>query len=645
MAHGRRLETTSRPYAPDDADALRGALARVVASEPFRNAPRLVSFLSYVVEKTIAGEGAALKGYTIATQALGRPRRFRSAGGPDRARRGGAPAPGAADLLRGRGRSRSAAHRGAGRRLRADPRGAGGAELRRRRCSRAEPEPAAPAELPRRCRAGRRWSGRRAVARMAAVALVALGIGWFAGSLVRERTGRGHRPSRRRAREDGRSVLVIPPMRNVGEAPETFRPSLLRGTVAEALARFDGFIVVDRDREERAAEPSPLRAAAAREPRRQRPACQRAADPSPDRRARLDARDSTSPRRRVRAAPSASSAARSRSRSGSPSACSSRTCARASQEGSEGHCLILAHDSRFGVSDERPRPGARLPRGGRRRTPDLSSRLRAPDQFLRPGAPGRPQPAARSARPRAARRAEGGRARAPERARPLRHDDARSSRAARPRRRCAKASSPSSSTPTTPTSRPSSAPATSSSRATREGLAAARPGDRRQSRPAALVRFLQVRRGLHGRRPADRAHHRRDLRRRALLSTAAFARALVAFRDGEPERARQLLHEVQAADAATRRPSPAAPSSARASARRSPSASSATCASSRASSPRRGSARPRNSGPRGALAASIPVRNLGWARLARLSRYSAVGEKRGLTAIRRLTRRGGRGAR
>ena len=72
MPHGRRFLTASRPYAPEDADALRGALARVVASEPFRNAPRLVSFLSFIVDKTIAGEAGGLKGYTIATQALGR---------------------------------------------------------------------------------------------------------------------------------------------------------------------------------------------------------------------------------------------------------------------------------------------------------------------------------------------------------------------------------------------------------------------------------------------------------------------------------------------------------------------------------------------------------------------------------------------
>src|SRR5918911_2865252 len=76
MPAGRPPQTASRPYSRQEAGAVRAALARVVASEPFRNAPRLVAFLTFVVEKTLAGEAAALKGYTIATQALGRPDDF-----------------------------------------------------------------------------------------------------------------------------------------------------------------------------------------------------------------------------------------------------------------------------------------------------------------------------------------------------------------------------------------------------------------------------------------------------------------------------------------------------------------------------------------------------------------------------------------
>src|SRR4051794_39676156 len=55
---------------------IRASLARVTASEPFRNAPQLVAFLSYVVERTLAGAARDIKGYTIATNALGRPEDF-----------------------------------------------------------------------------------------------------------------------------------------------------------------------------------------------------------------------------------------------------------------------------------------------------------------------------------------------------------------------------------------------------------------------------------------------------------------------------------------------------------------------------------------------------------------------------------------
>ena len=50
----------------------RVALARVLASDAFRSAPKLSAFLSYIVESELAGRGAELKGYTIAVEALGR---------------------------------------------------------------------------------------------------------------------------------------------------------------------------------------------------------------------------------------------------------------------------------------------------------------------------------------------------------------------------------------------------------------------------------------------------------------------------------------------------------------------------------------------------------------------------------------------
>jgi len=51
---------------------IRAALERMVASESFRTCPRLAAFLRFVIEATLRGESAHLKGYTIAVEALGR---------------------------------------------------------------------------------------------------------------------------------------------------------------------------------------------------------------------------------------------------------------------------------------------------------------------------------------------------------------------------------------------------------------------------------------------------------------------------------------------------------------------------------------------------------------------------------------------
>lgn len=55
---------------------VRAQLARLSAAEPFASSPQLVSFLDYVVNQALAGRGGALKGYTIAVEALGRPVEF-----------------------------------------------------------------------------------------------------------------------------------------------------------------------------------------------------------------------------------------------------------------------------------------------------------------------------------------------------------------------------------------------------------------------------------------------------------------------------------------------------------------------------------------------------------------------------------------
>lgn len=51
---------------------IRAALDRIVASLYFRGSPRLASFLSFVVEATLAGQADRIKGYSIAVGALGR---------------------------------------------------------------------------------------------------------------------------------------------------------------------------------------------------------------------------------------------------------------------------------------------------------------------------------------------------------------------------------------------------------------------------------------------------------------------------------------------------------------------------------------------------------------------------------------------
>jgi TolB-like protein len=57
---------------PVDDDEVRVTLERMAASEAFRGSPQLIAFLRYVVEATLRGQADRIKGYTIATEALGR---------------------------------------------------------------------------------------------------------------------------------------------------------------------------------------------------------------------------------------------------------------------------------------------------------------------------------------------------------------------------------------------------------------------------------------------------------------------------------------------------------------------------------------------------------------------------------------------
>ncbi len=53
-------------------EAIRQQLAKILISPTFVNSTNLHTFLSFIVEKTLAGESADIKGYTVATQVLGR---------------------------------------------------------------------------------------------------------------------------------------------------------------------------------------------------------------------------------------------------------------------------------------------------------------------------------------------------------------------------------------------------------------------------------------------------------------------------------------------------------------------------------------------------------------------------------------------
>jgi hypothetical protein len=61
---------------PPDAHDVRAELERIVAGRPFATSPKLMNFLRYVVESTLAGQGERLKGYTIGVEALGRGETF-----------------------------------------------------------------------------------------------------------------------------------------------------------------------------------------------------------------------------------------------------------------------------------------------------------------------------------------------------------------------------------------------------------------------------------------------------------------------------------------------------------------------------------------------------------------------------------------
>lgn len=70
------MTTTEDQGRTPDATEVRAALARMLASEPFRGSAQLAAFLRFIVEETLAGNADRIKGYAIAVEALGRDSSF-----------------------------------------------------------------------------------------------------------------------------------------------------------------------------------------------------------------------------------------------------------------------------------------------------------------------------------------------------------------------------------------------------------------------------------------------------------------------------------------------------------------------------------------------------------------------------------------
>ena len=62
----------SGPNPSPTEEAIRQQLEKILTSPQFVNSPNLRNFLRFIVEKTLAGQAEEIKGYTVATQVLGR---------------------------------------------------------------------------------------------------------------------------------------------------------------------------------------------------------------------------------------------------------------------------------------------------------------------------------------------------------------------------------------------------------------------------------------------------------------------------------------------------------------------------------------------------------------------------------------------
>ncbi|HSI41970.1 MAG TPA: hypothetical protein VLA00_15610 [Xanthobacteraceae bacterium] len=76
LAAGEPEVQTPPADAPPTPDAVRAALGRVLAADELKSSPQLSTFLRFVVAATLEGRAEAIKGYTIAVEALGRDASF-----------------------------------------------------------------------------------------------------------------------------------------------------------------------------------------------------------------------------------------------------------------------------------------------------------------------------------------------------------------------------------------------------------------------------------------------------------------------------------------------------------------------------------------------------------------------------------------
>jgi hypothetical protein len=76
MQTDTRRRPTLEPCASPSEAEIRAALDRITGSDVLGTSPQLAAFLRFVVESTLRGEAERIKGYTIATAALGRGQDF-----------------------------------------------------------------------------------------------------------------------------------------------------------------------------------------------------------------------------------------------------------------------------------------------------------------------------------------------------------------------------------------------------------------------------------------------------------------------------------------------------------------------------------------------------------------------------------------